>query len=354
VIWSLADPRRPNYDKLHQWLRLYIRMYVGMAVLSFGAAKVFPVQARDPTLSTLLTPVGDLSPLALFWNFMGSSKPYTIFAGMLEVLGASLLFVPRLTTLAGLICSGVLMNVFMLNLSYDVPVKQYSLHLLLMSVFLLIPDLSRLARLFIFNRRIEPAPAKPLFKRRWLNHALLALQLAYGGYLAATDLVQERRFFKTFADVPRTTPFYGIWNVDEFTLNGDLRPPLTTDNLRWRRVIFDRDPFDRDPEIVIQFTSGAHQLLIGEFDTARKNMKLRRSDGERVWIPEWFRGQPPPPTVAQFTLENPKPDHLILDGNIDGQRVHAVLQRTQIEFTLRKRGFHWINNRPFFGDGILI
>jgi hypothetical protein len=58
----------------------------------------------------------------------------------------------------------------MLNVSYDVVVKQYAFHLLLMSVFLIGPDLRKLGGYLIFNRKIEPAPDTPLFQRRWLNH----------------------------------------------------------------------------------------------------------------------------------------------------------------------------------------
>ena len=41
----------------------------------------------------------------------------------------------------------------------------------------------------------------------------------------------------------RPTPnLYGIWQVDGFSAEGYRRDPLLTDELRWRRMIFDR-PF---------------------------------------------------------------------------------------------------------------
>jgi len=58
-----------------------------------------------------------------------------------------------------------------INFSYDVPVKLYSSHLLLLAVFLILPDLRRLASLLVLNRPTEPARIEPLFQRKWLRLA---------------------------------------------------------------------------------------------------------------------------------------------------------------------------------------
>jgi hypothetical protein len=101
--------------------------------------------------------------MKLLWTFMGASIPYVIFTGAAEMLGGLLLAARRTTLLGALVCIGVLSNVVMLNFSYDVPVKLYSSHLLLMAVFLAAPDLRRLASLFVWNRRVPPAEQRPLF-----------------------------------------------------------------------------------------------------------------------------------------------------------------------------------------------
>jgi hypothetical protein len=88
-----------------------------------------------------------------------------MFTGVAEMLGGLLLTTRRTTLLGALLCIGVLANVFMLNVGYDVPVKVLSFHLLAMAVFLAAPDLGRLAELFLFNRTVEPAVLRPLFAR---------------------------------------------------------------------------------------------------------------------------------------------------------------------------------------------
>src|SRR5947199_1204250 len=105
-------------------------------MLSFGAYKVIKSQFPAPSLDRLLEPYGDSSPMGLLWTFMGASKAYTIFGGFAEMLGGALLTVRRTTLLGALVCIGVITNIVMLNFSYDVPVKLYSTHLLLMAIFL--------------------------------------------------------------------------------------------------------------------------------------------------------------------------------------------------------------------------
>ena len=99
LVWSVADRKRPNYERLYDWFRLYLRMVLAAIMIPYGAAKLFQAQFPAPSLSTLLEPYGDSSPMHLLWTFMGASPSYSFFAGAVEVLGGALLIVPRLTTL---------------------------------------------------------------------------------------------------------------------------------------------------------------------------------------------------------------------------------------------------------------
>ena len=95
--------------------------------------------------------------MGLLWTFMGASRAYTIFGGLGELTGGLLLLWRRTTTLGALVVIAVMTNVVMLNFSYDVPVKQYSVHLVLMALYLLLPEARRLANLLLLNRPAEPA-----------------------------------------------------------------------------------------------------------------------------------------------------------------------------------------------------
>jgi len=99
----------------------------------------------------------------------GSFPRVHSFAGGAEMLGGVLLFIPAFTAIGALVSIAVMSNVFMLNMCYDVPVEQFSFHLLLMGVFLLAPDMRRLAELFFFHRRVELYSGPALFKRKWVG-----------------------------------------------------------------------------------------------------------------------------------------------------------------------------------------
>ena len=95
------------------------------------------------------------------------------------MLGGLLLVARRTTLLGALVSIGVLTNVVMLNFCYDVPVKLFSAHLLAMAVFLVLPDLRRLADLLVFNRGVEPAADPAALRRKWLHRGALVLRTVF-------------------------------------------------------------------------------------------------------------------------------------------------------------------------------
>jgi hypothetical protein len=220
-------------------------------------------------------------------------------------------------------------NVFMLNMSYDVPVKLFSFHLLAMAVLLAYPDLRRLADLFVFNRRVDPAANLPLFQRRWLNYGVVATQLVFGVYMLSTICYADYQASKLRGDDAPKPPLYGIWLVDEFALNGEVHPPLATDDLRWQRVIF-----DSHSELFLQSMTGSHRRFSQRVDLGKKTVTLRKRESQ-----DW---------KAQFSFERVQPDAMTVEGKLDGQTIHARLRHIpDPKFMLTTRGFHWINEYPF-------
>src|SRR6185295_1953325 len=239
IIWSIKDRYRSNYCKLHEWLRLLVRLVLAGAMISYGMAKVLPLQFGLPSLERLVTPFGETSPMGLLWRFMAASRAFTIIAGLLEVIAGLMLIVPRLTTIASMMCIGIMGHVFMLNLCYDVPVKLFSFHLLFMSFFLLAPDLPRLANVFLFQTQVEPPPARQLFKFKWLNQTAFFLQLSIGLVFVLQSFHACNTMIIMQPGVDSESPLYGVWTADTFLINDVIQPPLLTDATRWHRVIFD-------------------------------------------------------------------------------------------------------------------
>ena len=131
-----------------------VRYYIAQAALSYGIIKLFALQMPFPSLSLLSTPLGDLLPMRFSWVFIGYSVPYEFFSGAMETV-AGLLLLYRRTITAGLFAAtGAFMNVVMINLAYDVPVKLFASHLLFACLFLLALDAKRLLRLLVLNQPV--------------------------------------------------------------------------------------------------------------------------------------------------------------------------------------------------------
>jgi len=328
AVWMLLDRRRVNDARLHAWLRVYVRFVLAAAMLRYGAEKVIPEQFGTPFPSELLQPIGASSPMRLLWTFMGASIPYVIFTGAAEMLGGLLLAARRTTLLGALVCIGVLSNVVLLNLSYDVPVKLYSSHLLLMAIVLAAPDLRRLASLFVWNRRVPPAEQRPLFASRQGNRAALVFRTVFILYVTVAALHESHENKGQFADTATRQRLYGIWEVEELAVDGAVRPLLVTDETLWRRLVF-----EWPGAIGIQY---AHETEIRDYE-------LRLDPGPHRYTlccdPEW---------KASISFQQVEPDVLALEGTVDGKPIRGRFRRLDnSRFPLLSRGFHWINERPF-------
>lgn len=333
-VWAVLGRKRPRlndarYERLHEGLRVYVRFALAVAMITYGAVKVFKAQFAGPTLDRLLQPFGEASPMGLLWTFMAASDSYNVFTGLGEILGGLLLTARRTTLLGALVCIAVMSNVVMLNFSYDVPVKLYSSHLLAMAAFLTVPDLRRLADFFLLDRRVEPAGVRPLFRRRGLHQGTLVLRTVLIAGFMGTTLFGAWQATKTYGSRAPKAPFHGIWNVEEIEVDGQLRPPLVLDGERWRRVVF-----DRPQTLIVLSMNDARERFVMALDPARKTMALSKRDD-----PAW---------KANLSYEQPGPGDLRLAGTVDGRRIRARLRRTdESSFLLLNRGFHWINEYPF-------
>lgn len=330
AVWTLLDSRRANYAQLHEWLRVYVRFALAAAMVVYGAYKVIPEQFGTPFPSELLQPLGEGSPMGLLWRFMGASIPYVIFAGAGEMIGGLLLATRRTTLLGALVCIGVLSNVVMLNFSYDVPVKLYSSHLLLMAIFLVAPDLGRLAGLLVWHRRVPPAERRPLFASRHGNLAALVFRTVFILYITVEALHRSYGNRLQYADVAtrERQRLFGIWEVEALAVDGAVRPLLVTDETLWRRLVFEW------PGILgIQY---AHE-------TGIRTYELKLDPGPHVFTlccePEW---------AAAISFKQVEPDVLALDGTVNGQQIRGRYRRMDdSRFPLISRGFHWISEWPF-------
>src|SRR4051812_47039985 len=130
-----------------------------------------------PNLTRLLEPFGNFSPMGVLWYSVGASFPYERFAGAMELAAAVLLFVPRLSMLGAMVLIADSVQIFTLNMTYDIPVKLFAFHLIALGVVLLAPDLRRLANVLVLNRPAGVSTLPPLARSRGVSLVLLAAEV---------------------------------------------------------------------------------------------------------------------------------------------------------------------------------
>jgi uncharacterized membrane protein YphA (DoxX/SURF4 family) len=329
IIWSALDRRRENYATLYKWFRLGIRICLAGQMFAYGFAKAVPLQMPFPFLTRLVEPYGNFSPMGVLWASIGSSPAYETFAGCAEILGGILLIVPRTVTLGALVCLADMTQVFTLNMTYDVPVKLLSFHLILLSLFLLAPDAKRLADMFFLNRPVGLANEFPLFTALRANRIALLVQIAIGLWLIGMNAYGSWKTWHLYGGGSPRSALYGIWNVDQLTIDGQVRSPLLTDYGRWRRVIFEfptRMAFQRMDDTMARYGAS--------ISTNDNTLKLTKDD-DKNW-------------KASFVFQRPASDRLILEGEMDHHKLEMQLQLfDRKKFLLVNRGFHWVQEYPF-------
>lgn len=325
LAWSVIDRRRVEYHRLHAWFLLFVRLCLGGQMLFYGFAKLIPTQMPAPPLTALLQPFGDLSRTSVLWLQVGSSPVYQMALGAVEVIGGLLLFWGRTATLGALVSVVAMAQVFLLNMTYDVPVKILSFHLLLLSLFLIAPQIGRLANVLVLQRPSDPMIQPALFDSARANRIATTVVALAGVWVLAGCVAQSWSAWHDYGGGRAKPELYGIWSVTEYSADGEALPPLTSDGQRWQRVIFD------EPGVIV------YQLMDGELV-----IEPVESDGggSTLRIP----GQ-----QATLAVDRPAPDRLRLQGELGGQRVSISLERTDLDsFTLRGKGFHWVQDYPNF------
>jgi len=319
AVWSFLDRRRTRYTTSYNWFRVLLRFALASQMLTYGMVKAIPLQMPFPSLMRLLEPYGNFSPMGVLWYSIGASPVYEIFTGCAELLGGILLILPRTTTIGALICLADAIEVFTLNMTYDVPVKLFSFHLIVMALLLLGPNLRRIADFFFMGRSVQTAAEPRLFSTGRANRIAVTAQVVFGLWLLAMNAYGGWTSWKQYGGGSPKSPLYGIWNVDQLTGDGE----------HWRRVIFDAPnymAFQRMDDTFV-FYGSALNLKTG-------TLALTKSKDKK--------------SNAALTFQRPAKDRLILDGEMDGHKINMQLRLVDhSKFQLLSRGFHWVQEYPY-------
>jgi uncharacterized membrane protein YphA (DoxX/SURF4 family) len=321
LVWGLID-RPKNYSALKYWFIVFIRYYLAMQLLSYGWNKVFKWQFYLPEPNTLFTPLGYIHKDLLYWSAMGMSRSYSIFTGALEVLAALLLFFRKTQLIGALVALGVMVNVLMINIGFDISVKLYSSFLLLLCMMVIWPHTKRLYYLLLLRNPTEPGFPSfkyPSFKKPWLCRTIKFIVIT----LLLVDSLVIYFSSKNFNDDKAARPYmHGAYQVKTFVRNGDTLLPLATDVYRWRRMFIHRQGY----------------LIVQSMDDSMKDYELYNDSLKH----ELILKNPEDSSLHVLQYRNMADTALQLNGRLYNDSLNIYLKKIDLQqLPLMKNEFNW-------------
>jgi hypothetical protein len=317
LVWSVLDHRRAHYQTLYAWLRFFVRLNVGLGMLQYGFYKAFPVQMQPPNLAVLNEPLGNTSPMTLLWTLLGLVPMYERVCGLAEIAGGVLILFRR-TALAGALLSAFVMtNVVLYNFFFDVPVKLYAVHLLLMSCFVMLPDLKPLWRFFILHKDARPVGVwVPPAQRRGFRMATAIVEgvFLFGAVLSLAKYDSDR--YAAYRASVRPSPIIGLWELDS-------KSPMPTmiAGMTWHEISID------------SLTRGMARTADGQlfrmyltYNEAKQTVNMTSRGGGGA---------------VKYTWQTPDPQHLVLKTGGTSYTFDRV--PTPAQYPLLTRGFHLVS-----------
>lgn len=327
IAWTLADRRPINYERLNQWLWIYVRYGLAISVMGYGFAKVIKTQFPEPSFMRLLEPYGDSSPMGLAWTFMGYSKAYNYFTGIAELLAGLMLF-RKTASLGAIITILVMINVVMMNFCFDIPVKLYSSNLLLMAMYVLSPDFKRIWHFFT-HKEVPPKARQYLIWPEKYHTARLVIKTLFIAYILYSSIDRGLEVQKTWGSKAPKPALYGLYEVDQFVANGDTLAPLSTDTLRWQRLVI-----QWEGRAQVQMMDNKFKYYSMETDTIGQTVSIH-SYQDTI-------------NKHHFSYQFVKDSSLLLQGTWGTDTLLIDMRnRKKDDFLLMNRGFNWVNEFPF-------
>ncbi|MFN5371287.1 MAG: hypothetical protein ACK5B6_07470 [Bacteroidia bacterium] len=332
-IWNLIDYKRINYIKLDFLLTILVRYTLVYYAFSYGIIKVFSLQMPFPHESLLATPLGDLLPMRLSWAFFGYSPLFQSFSGIIELMVAGMLLFRATVPLGSLLALAVFTQVWMLNLSYDIPVKLFSAQLLLLSVYLVWLDRKRYLAFFFSNQSIEARTEIQPFEfwsrlRRWR----IGIKALFMSTYVVFSVVQLFTFAQKVQAKPDFFPAGNGFYTLEMKISGnDTLRVILPKSEAWSDLIIHRDGAGSVFPVDTHFRKAYGRAYFNfEADSAKGFVKFKQHSSDSL-------------SVYEFRFAQPAPQKLILTSQQDSNRLELHFRKDDRFFQLTERQFHWLS-----------
>ena len=330
LIWQLLS-RFLKEVRVKTWIITILRYHVGLTLILYGLSKVLVLQFGQMDLLNLENKMGSYTGMGFLWRFMSYSPFYTQVTGYIEVIGGLLLLFRGTTFLGSLISFIAMVNVVVIDIGYDVSVKMFAIHLMLM-VFILIAYNTRRILQFVFNRTtIAPVKYESLIPRKYrmVRYVLKAGIVIY--FVISQYNFQMMRIDRR--NTPNEAPsLSSVYFVEDQTANGlSLTDPEFPNELKWDALFINGSSYLKN-SMVIKNTEGRQKYFSTKTDTIQKTI---------TFFP--FRGSEKDSTT--FTYEKLDDKKMKFEGIYNGDTLSIMTRSKALEdYRLMKNKIKWIRD----------
>jgi hypothetical protein len=251
------------------FFKLLSAYYIAAVFLKYGFDKVFKRQFYLPEPNILYSNFGSLTKDTLFWSTMGTSHIFSIVTGTIEVI-AGLLILFKRTRIAGYLLAFVIAtNILLINISFDISVKLFTLFLLMVVFFNLYPFLKTIYA-FVIQKKAVQLPSPDTIKiNKWMHTCLCSgiIGLILVPYISTGN----------FNDDNAVRPIlHGAYQVEHFTVNNDS---LSKCDFPYKRFFIHRNSY-----IIFQKEDDTMVDYFFEINEGAKQMEIRDYENNKITV----------------------------------------------------------------------
>jgi hypothetical protein len=236
LIFNWFFKHKFNYD--YKSLLYVTSSYVlAFFLLKYGFDKVFKHQFYYPEPAILHTPLGLLDNDILYWSTMGKSYSYSVFMGILEIIPAFLLLSRKFRLLGSCIALGVFLNVFAVNIGFDIQVKFLAGFLLFLSALNCWINRFALMNLFVHNSSLPIRFVRSFVNRNLKQRIFKAIIISCFLFDSLAGFVISENFNDDHAERPY---LYGAYEILETSSDSSI---LFGELNSYQKAFFHRKPY---------------------------------------------------------------------------------------------------------------
>jgi hypothetical protein len=269
-IWTFTDKGQRS-RKLFICMHAFARYYLFVGMFIYGIYKIFGNQLIiSPHL--FFQSMDFYRPQLVIWTAMAASKAYPLFGGIMEVLAAILLLFRRTATLGALIALSLLINVLVLDIGFDTPVKVIVFHLLFFNLIILWPDIKKLYQFLILKKPETLSMVPPVVEQGKFQKPAYILKALFIGMIIIPRTVANINI----NDHTKHTPYKNLMGIHEMDTSSGILSGVSMKTIlpkRWKNFSIERD--NQFYTLLPDGTVSAYHL---EADTVKKTLLFISSD----------------------------------------------------------------------------